>query len=86
MSAYEFEFHARASAQIPGIPDRAFDALTAALTPILRDPWGCSRQDGPAGEDPAFRWAPFDGGLGAVHFTVHEQERVVRVYDITWTG
>jgi hypothetical protein len=36
--------------------------------------------------DASFRWAAFDHGLGAVHFKIDDETRVIRVHGITWTG
>ena len=85
MNPYRVEFHAKGAAETHGLPENAFVALYETLVAVARDPWTRSRAD-EAISDPEFRWAPFDNGLGVVHFVVDKQSRVIRVHGITWTG
>ncbi|NAS27382.1 hypothetical protein GT755_37655 [Herbidospora sp. NEAU-GS84] len=79
---YSINFHAAASAQIPGLPERAFLALLDELAGIGADPHhrGVAHP-----EDAAFREQVF-GGVGLVSFVVDDATKVVTVYSITWAG
>lgn len=81
---YRVEFHAAASAQIPGLPAEAFRALVDELLIIAADPHhrGLPHPDDPSG---IFREQVF-GGAGLVSYMVDEATHVVRVYAITWAG
>lgn len=85
MSGYRINFHAKGDAEAIGLPKDAFVALVEALTEAARDPWAVTFPEDAVG-DPAFRWAPFDRGLGVVHVRVDEGARTVTVHGITWIG
>jgi hypothetical protein len=85
LSAYRVEFHAKVDTETLGLPEAAFTALFDMLVAVSRDPWRLSRMDARMG-DASFRWAAFDHGLGAVHFKIDDEARVIRVHGITWTG
>ncbi|WP_066376232.1 hypothetical protein [Herbidospora mongoliensis] len=79
---YEINFHAAASSQIPGLPERAFVALLDELAVIGADPHhrGVAHP-----EDPAFREQAF-GGVGLISFAVNDTTKTITVYSITWAG
>lgn len=85
MSGYRVEFHAKADAETVGLPEDAFIHLIDALAEAARDPWANSREDR-VFNDPAFRWVPFDRGLGVIQFIIDEPQQTLRVHSITWTG
>lgn len=80
---YHLEYHAAASAQIPGLPAAAYIALVERLVAVKRDPYADTFAD--TLDDPALRSADF-GEYGLVAFYVDNGERRVTVYNVTWTG
>lgn len=85
MSAFETVFHAKAAAEVRGLPERAGKALWDVLVAVARAPWDVTRQD-PLADDEAFRFVLFDDGDGVVHVHVDEQARTVTVHGVTWIG
>jgi mRNA-degrading endonuclease RelE of RelBE toxin-antitoxin system len=81
---YRVEFHAKAAAELTGLPDEASDALVAVLVKISREPQANTREDQLADET-ALRWAPF-GSAGLVYVWVDDDRQVVTVHGITWAG
>lgn len=80
--SHRVELHASALAQIGGLPPPAFDALVTSLAKAADNPWDALTL---AAEPPAFRQVVF-GDHGLVSFYVDDDARVLRVFDITWTG
>jgi hypothetical protein len=85
VSVYKVVFHAKAATEVRGLPERASVALYDTLVAVSRDPWGQTQPDR-LEDDPAFRFALFDHGDGAVHVRVDDDARVVRVHSVTWVG
>ncbi|MCD0447723.1 hypothetical protein LO762_00710 [Actinocorallia sp. API 0066] len=72
---WRVEFAAAGAHQTIGLPESAYLALNKTLALISRTPWELSLLDDP--DDPAFRWAPFDNGLGAVFFRLDEPRQLI---------
>lgn len=85
MSAYRQVWHAKASAEVYGLPERPGKALFDVLVGVLRDPWGQTMPD-PEEDDEAFRFALFDLGDGIVHIHIDNQARTVTVHGVMWLG
>jgi hypothetical protein len=85
VSAYKPVWHAKASTEVRGLPERPGKALWDTLVAILRDPWGQTMPD-PHEDDEAFRFALFDLGDGIVHVHIDDQARTVTVHGIMWLG
>jgi hypothetical protein len=85
VSAYRVEFHAKGDAETIGLPAEAYVALYETLVAVSREPWVRSESDALMG-DSSFRWAPFGKGLGVVHFKIDEDDHVLRIHGVTWTG
>ena len=83
--SYSVTFTGAASQQTIGLPESVFVALNGTLRDIARDPWANTTPD-QLEDSPAFRWAPFDNGLGAIHVYIDDHASVVRVHDVTWVG
>ncbi|GII59435.1 hypothetical protein Pth03_78240 [Planotetraspora thailandica] len=79
---YQVTFHASASAQIPGLPEDAYQSLVEELLIIGADP---HRRGVPDPEQPAFREQTF-GEAGLVSYVIDDAAKVVRVYVIIWAG
>jgi hypothetical protein len=83
--AHEVVFHAKAATEVRGLPERAGVALWETLVAASREPWAETMPD-PLMDDPAFRFALFDGGDGVVHVRVSDGDRLVVVHSVTWIG
>ena len=79
---YQIDFAASASAQIPGLPAEAWQALVDELLIIGADP---HHRGVPHPEHPLFREQAF-GAAGLVSYVVDDAAKVVRVYSIIWAG
>ncbi|MER5423976.1 hypothetical protein [Streptosporangium roseum] len=79
---YQVNFHAAASAQIPGLPAEAFGALVDELLVIGADP---HHRGMPDPDDARYREAVF-GGIGLMAYLVDDASKTVHVYAITWAG
>lgn len=85
MSGYQVVFHAKAAAEVYGLPARPADALYSTLVAIRRDPWGHTQPDR-LEQDDAFRFALFDDGDGVVHVRIDDAAQTVVVHGVTWLG
>ncbi|MEV4116840.1 hypothetical protein [Nonomuraea sp. NPDC049695] len=79
---YRVNFHAAASAQIPGIPAEAWQALVEELLIIGADP---HHRGVPDPDDPRYREQVF-GGTGLVSYVIDDEVQVVHVFSIVWAG
>ncbi|MGV9776744.1 hypothetical protein [Streptosporangium sp. NPDC003464] len=79
---YQVNFHAAASAQVPGLPAEAFGALVEELLVIGADP---HHRGMPDPEDARYREVVF-GGVGLLAYLVDDVSKTVHVYAITWAG
>ncbi|WP_329521086.1 hypothetical protein [Spirillospora sp. NBC_01491] len=85
MSGYEVAFHAKAAAEVQGLPERPYKALYDVLVNLPRDPWGHTYPDRLV-DDPAYRFALFDDGDGVAHVRIDEASCRVVVHGVTWIG
>jgi hypothetical protein len=67
-----------------GLPADAFDTLTQTLARICEDPYN-RLLSMPTGDNPCERMAELDDS-GFIAFTVDEDARLIRVYDLVWIG
>ncbi|MCP2337909.1 hypothetical protein [Actinomadura rupiterrae] len=82
--SWRVEFSATGAQHTVGLPETAYVALNKTLALLLQDPWALSSPDDP--EDPLFRWAPFDEGIGVVMFRLNAEQEIVHVYEVAWAG
>jgi hypothetical protein len=85
-SPLQVVLHAKAAAECRGLPERAAVALWETLVAVARDPANTTHPDALIDDDPAFRYALFDDGDGAVHLRVDYLTRTVTVHSVTWIG
>jgi hypothetical protein len=79
---YRINFHAAASAQIPGLPVQAWHALVEELLIIGADP---HRRGVPDPDDHRYREQVY-GGNGLVSYVIDDGSAAVHVFSIVWAG
>ncbi|WP_084955761.1 hypothetical protein [Thermoactinospora rubra] len=79
---YRINFHVSASAEIPGLPAEAWEALIEELLVIGSDP---HHRGVPDPDDPNFQEDAFDPA-GLVSYVIDDASKVVHVYSIIWAG
>lgn len=77
---YRINFHAAASAQVPGLSAEAWQALVDELIVIAADP---QHRGLPDPDDARFRDQAF-GRAGLVSYMIDETNQTVHIYAITW--
>lgn len=81
---YHVIFGGGAAIQYHELPEVAQDALVARAVELADAPWDATVL--PPGDDPAFREATFDDGLGLLSFHVDEANETLRIFNLVWIG
>jgi hypothetical protein len=83
--SYGVEFEGDALAQLNGMPEAAFDALTERVMTLIDQPWDASVAW--PWDNPAYRRTVFGPRQeGILSFRADDAAEVISIYDIVWAG